>query len=324
MFPGNNTPYGQGRGEAASYYNDDRWQQQEYAAQTTGSPGYGRGQPPFSQQNQQFGYQPGLEQEGERGVLGAVGGGLAGGVGGHALGGKTGHSKLGTVLGVVGGALAGHKLQDGISDWKDKRDENRPQSSDDKHKPLGLGAHGVSYAGNFSGSSRDIRLDCSGSAYTLHASCKRMDKSYQASSIDLNRVLENDRGSFRWVDNTVRKNEGHDRPRQVTVQQGDTLRAIASRVGSSWEEMARFNGIANPDLIYPGQQLAVPGDAGHGHGHEGPKMGNFGMSARNVRLVDGGRRLEAELLSTDGQWRGSSIVLDERIGNENGTLTYVC
>lgn len=33
---------------------------------------------------------------GDRGVLGAIGGGLAGGVGGHAIGGKAGHSKLGS------------------------------------------------------------------------------------------------------------------------------------------------------------------------------------------------------------------------------------
>jgi hypothetical protein len=38
--------------------------------------------------------------------------------------------------------------------------------------------------------------------------------------------------------------------------------------------------------------------------------------------VDGGQSLEGELLR-DGRWVGSSIVLDERIGNDNGTLTFV-
>ena len=249
------------------------------------------------------------------------------------------------MLGIVGGALAGHKLQDGVSDWKDGRDEkkeeekrreeerkreeerrgeeerwkiNRPQQS----------LHGVNYAGGFSASARDVRLD-EGSEYMLHASCRRVDGSYQASSISLNKILENDRGSFRWVNDNGKRDPSPQRGcgRQVTVQRGDTLRSIAGQVGCSFDELARANGIQNPDLIYPGQVLNVSGGAhgghqGHGNGHGGGgSSGNFGASARNVRLLDDGRRLEAELLR-NGQWVGSSIVLDERIGNENGTLTY--
>lgn len=169
----------------------------------------------------------------------------------------------------------------------------------------------------------------------LRASCRRMDGSYQDSSISLNKIIENDQGSFRWASQN-RKREPSPRrecARQVTVQPGDTLRGIAARVGCTFDEIARANGIQNPDLIYPGQVLNVPGGAhgdhhghGHGHGHEqrgGGEAGNFGASARNVRLVDDGRRLEGELLR-NGQWVGSSVVLDERIGNDNGTLTYKC
>src|SRR5438105_2644430 len=90
---GNNTPYGQGRGEAASYFTDGDWQQQQYPPQGPGGPGYGRGQAPFSPHGQ-----PGFQEDGERGVLGAVGGGLAGGVGGHALGGRTSHGRLGSTF----------------------------------------------------------------------------------------------------------------------------------------------------------------------------------------------------------------------------------
>jgi LysM repeat protein len=130
--------------------------------------------------------------------------------------------------------------------------------------------------------------------------------------------LENDRGSFRWAGGEKRQEVIA--LRQVTVQPGDTLRGIAKQVGASFEEIARINGIQNPDLIYPGQVLNVPGGAA-GCGGGGGGVGNFGQSARNVRLVDGGRRLEAELLR-DGKWVGSSMVLDERIGNDNGTLTF--
>lgn len=51
--------------------------------------------------------------------------------------------------------------------------------------------------------------------------------------------------------------------------------------------------------------------------------GNFGASARNVRLVDGGRTLEAELRNCGGRWVWDRIALDERIGNSNGDLVMV-
>ena len=42
-----------------------------------------------------------------------------------------------------------------------------------------------------------------------------------------------------------------------TVQAGDTLSGIASRYGTSVEEIASINGITNPNLIYPGQVLKI-------------------------------------------------------------------
>lgn len=44
-----------------------------------------------------------------------------------------------------------------------------------------------------------------------------------------------------------------------TVQPGDTLGAIASTLDVSVTELAGANGIANPDLIRPGQVLVLPG-----------------------------------------------------------------
>jgi CVNH domain len=51
--------------------------------------------------------------------------------------------------------------------------------------------------------------------------------------------------------------------------------------------------------------------------------GNFGASARGVRLVDGGRVLEAELRRVDGSWNWSRVHLDERVGNSDGRLMLV-
>lgn len=42
-----------------------------------------------------------------------------------------------------------------------------------------------------------------------------------------------------------------------TVRSGDTLSGIASAYGTSWQHLASINGIANPNLIYPGQVLTV-------------------------------------------------------------------
>lgn len=44
-----------------------------------------------------------------------------------------------------------------------------------------------------------------------------------------------------------------------TVQPGDTLARIASRFGTTVTALAQLNGITNPNLIYVGQQLRIPG-----------------------------------------------------------------
>jgi GH24 family phage-related lysozyme (muramidase)/LysM repeat protein len=46
-----------------------------------------------------------------------------------------------------------------------------------------------------------------------------------------------------------------------TVKSGDTLSDIAKANGTDWQTLARINGIANPDLIQPGQQIKLPGGA---------------------------------------------------------------
>ncbi|KAK1572842.1 CVNH domain-containing protein, partial [Colletotrichum navitas] len=253
-----------------------------------------------------------------RGLAGALAGGAAGAFGGHKVGGNIGHSKSSTFIGAVAGAFAGHKLQDGASDWKHKRDEEKHEHKDDHHQSHEHHHHSShnddkprsgNYAGGFTGSSRDIRLDTHGD-YNLHASCRRRDGEWQSSTISLNRILENDQGSFRW-----RSGGGHSSDSSYTVQQGDTLRNIAARYNVGFEEIARHNNVSNPDQIWPGQVLQIPGRGGSA-------SGNFGASARDVRLVQGGQILEAEL-SRNGQWVRSSINLDERIGNDNGTLHLV-
>ena len=43
------------------------------------------------------------------------------------------------------------------------------------------------------------------------------------------------------------------------VGHGEWLSTIARRYGTTWQAIAAANGIANPNYIYPGQQLVIPG-----------------------------------------------------------------
>ena len=45
-----------------------------------------------------------------------------------------------------------------------------------------------------------------------------------------------------------------------TVVKGDTLSGIASRFGTTYQELARINNIANPNLIHVGQVIKLKGD----------------------------------------------------------------
>jgi LysM repeat protein len=44
-----------------------------------------------------------------------------------------------------------------------------------------------------------------------------------------------------------------------TVQKGDTLSGIASMYGTSWKKLAEFNSLSNPNKLYVGQEILIPG-----------------------------------------------------------------
>ncbi|MGW1677065.1 LysM peptidoglycan-binding domain-containing protein [Saccharopolyspora sp. NPDC002376] len=46
-----------------------------------------------------------------------------------------------------------------------------------------------------------------------------------------------------------------------TVKSGDTLSQIGQRYGVSWQKLAHYNHITNPDLIHPDQTICIPGAA---------------------------------------------------------------
>jgi LysM repeat protein len=44
-----------------------------------------------------------------------------------------------------------------------------------------------------------------------------------------------------------------------TVKSGDTLSGIATKYGTTYQKLATYNGIANPNIIYVGQKIKIPG-----------------------------------------------------------------
>src|SRR5690606_6759156 len=65
----------------------------------------------------------------------------------------------------------------------------------------------------------------------------------------------------------------------LTVQFGDTLSQLAVKVGVPLHSLMAANPhVLNPDVIYPGEQIALPhgGDTGAGHGGAGPLEGPQG------------------------------------------------
>lgn len=185
--------------------------------------------------------------------MGALAGGAAGGFAGH----KMNHG----ILGTLGGAVAGSMLEDKFKDKKKKEKKEKKHKKEKHHKRRDSSSSSSSssssdsgeshvLAGNYSASSRGIRLEDDGR--TLVAECCDVNGHHRESRIDLNACLTNTNGSLRWA-----------------------------------------------------------------------RGGNFRPSSRSVRLVDGGRVLEAELGDGRGGWQRNHVRLDERIENNDGRLSML-
>lgn len=75
-----------------------------------------------------------------------------------------------------------------------------------------------------------------------------------------------------------------------TVARGDTLSGIANRFGTSYQAIAQANGITNPNLIFPGQTLTIPGGTGGAGGPGGaggvtPGTGGGGARGGDVLAI---------------------------------------
>lgn len=79
-----------------------------------------------------------------------------------------------------------------------------------------------------------------------------------------------------------------------TVVKGDTLSAIARKYGTTYQKLAAYNGISNPNLIYPGQKIKIPGSA----------------SGSGGSVTTTGLRIEAAIVTRNWRGDGQDQVLD--------------
>ncbi len=64
-------------------------------------------------------------------------------------------------------------------------------------------------------------------------------------------------GQVLKINVTSNENNTQNNTRTYTVKSGDTLSGIAAKYGTTYQEIARKNGIANPNIIHPGQVLKI-------------------------------------------------------------------
>jgi LysM repeat protein len=86
-----------------------------------------------------------------------------------------------------------------------------------------------------------------------------------------------------------------------TIRRGDTLGDLSARFGTDVATLARINGIANPDRIFVGQQLAIPGGEG-ARVHVVARGETLGAIARGAGLS------LAEVLRANPQVRNPDVI----------------
>lgn len=104
-------------------------------------------------------------------------------------------------IGTLGGAYAGHKLEDA---YKDHKKQPKPQDTPptpilhmpNQQPPYRLQSQVPARHGNFSASSKDITLD---KDHDLITSCSDIQGRRKLSAISLNTLLTNDDGHFEWM-----------------------------------------------------------------------------------------------------------------------------
>ena len=103
------------------------------------------------------------------------------------------------------------------------------------------------------------------------------------------------------------------------VQSGDTLGAIAAAHGSSIEELSSINGLINPNHLYIGQEITLPGGSGaRVTGSQSPAASGSAASGQQYEVEDGDT-----LYGIAGRFGASADSIAELNNLANPNLIYI-
>lgn len=251
--------------------------------------------------------------------MGAAAGGAAGAFGGH----KAGHG----VLGTIGGAIVGSMVQDHFK--KDDSDDEKKKKKKEEDKHHGRRNSNSSDEGRHNRHDDRNRHDA---APSYSGGSSRGGDQYEIKPGDTFWALAQAHGTT--VAAIEAANPGV-APSSLRPGQYINLPGRGGGSGGRGNFSASCERISldrDHDLIAlcrstHGQEkmssISLNSCLSNDNGEfRWQRHGNFSGSARDVRLVDGGRVLEAELDSRNG-WRRATIRLDDRITNEDGELRFL-
>ena len=100
-----------------------------------------------------------------------------------------------------------------------------------------------------------------------------------------------------------------------TVKQGDTLSAIARKYNTTYQVLAAYNGISNPNLIYPGQVIKIPQE----QKNEAPIVNNEIKVGDTVKVKYGARDYNGTPLASFVYNRNHNVL---EVNGDRVVITY--
>lgn len=100
-----------------------------------------------------------------------------------------------------------------------------------------------------------------------------------------------------------------------TVKQGDTLSAIARKYNTTYQVLAEYNGISNPNLIYPGQVIKIPQE----QKNEAPIVNNEINVGDTVKVKYGARDYSGTPLASFVYNRNHNVL---EVNGDRVVITY--
>ena len=99
------------------------------------------------------------------------------------------------------------------------------------------------------------------------------------------------------------------------VKQGDTLSAIARKYNTTYQVLAEYNSISNPNLIYPGQVIKIPQE----QKNEAPIVNNEINVGDTVKVKDGAKDYNGVQLASFVYTRNHNVL---EVNGDRVVITY--